>query len=475
VGFWGYVAAGALGGVPGLLLEGQTGYFSNLFSGTDNAIVEEAMKFTPAIIAGNGQHLADAAVMTEDHGQRQAKFAQDAEQLNTLLKSGWEGDASEAAQRKVKNLGNAAEKTGESLSTNAQSLHAQTDGFNHIYTNIRPLPDPPPTAGFGSRLAPWDTGSEKAVKRAHADAKHNIELYKQYGQTSSSNANNFREHFGTTGAGPGGGPGPGNPNEPIDTGEADRRKREEEARRKQQEAERQAAEQRRKMEEEARRRQQEAEKRAEEQRRKMEEEARKRQEEAERRAAEQKKKMEEEARRRQQEAEKRAEEQRKRMEEEARRRQQEAEERARQAREAMRRSGSSFTPGSTSASSFSPSDFAGAGSGGGASGCGASGAGGVGAGAGTGDASGAAGAGKASGAMAPGAGAGAGGAGAGGARGGAGGARGMGGMGGMMGGAGGGGKGGEDKEHKRKVMATEDPNDLFGTDEKSVPPVIGDK
>ncbi|SFP84610.1 PPE family protein [Amycolatopsis arida] len=88
-----------------------------------------------------------------------------------------------------------------------------------------------------------------------------------------------------------------------------------------------------------------------------------------------------------------------------------------------------------------------------------------------------------SGAAAPGAssGTGAPGSGAGALRGGAaaagaiGGGRGAGMMGGMpMGGAGGRGKGSEDEEHQTKFLIEEDPNSLFGTDELTAPPVIGE-
>lgn len=72
-------------------------------------------------------------------------------------------------------------------------------------------------------------------------------------------------------------------------------------------------------------------------------------------------------------------------------------------------------------------------------------------------------------------GAGAGGArGAGSAAGGRPGATGSSGMGGMGHGAGKGAKGGEDEEHASKYLVAEDPNELFGTDTLTVPPVIGE-
>lgn len=207
------------------------------------------------------------------------------------------------------------------------------------------------------------------------------------------------------------------------------------------------------------------------------EEARRRQEEARERAEEQRRLMEEEARRRQQEAQERAEEQRQRIEEEARRRLLEAEERARAAREQFSGSrGADFSPSGTSASGFSPEDFAGAGSGGGAGG-GFGGVSAAGAGAGAAaavDGAGAA-AGRASGVSTPGAGAAAA-AGMAGAP--TGGARGAGGAGGAMGGGGAGGaRGGEDKAHKRKFSVSERPDELFASEEADdlVPPVIEDR
>lgn len=139
-----------------------------------------------------------------------------------------------------------------------------------------------------------------------------------------------------------------------------------------------------------------------------------------------------------------------------------------------------YTP-STSGTDFGSSNFgpsgSGSGLGGGSGSGGGFGAGGVGslgaAGFGPGG-SGSLGAGSStgSGAAAGGAaGAGRGGVGAGGA--GAAGRAGAGGMAGM-GGAGGRGKGGDDDEHQTKYLVSEDPNSLFGTDELTAPPVIGE-
>ncbi|MEV6895760.1 hypothetical protein [Amycolatopsis sp. NPDC051372] len=146
-----------------------------------------------------------------------------------------------------------------------------------------------------------------------------------------------------------------------------------------------------------------------------------------------------------------------------------------------------FTPSSFDSSGFGPGGAGGFGPGGGA---GSFGAGGSGGGFGGGGAGSGAVAGFGPGAFGAGAGFGPGGAasgaaeglgGAGGARGGAMGA-GMGaagkagasGMGGMGAGGAKGGKGTEDEEHQTKYLVEEDANELFGTDELTAPPVIGE-
>ncbi len=45
---------------------------------------------------------------------------------------------------------------------------------------------------------------------------------------------------------------------------------------------------------------------------------------------------------------------------------------------------------------------------------------------------------------------------------------------GAMGGAGRGGQGSEDEEHETKYLLKEDGDSLFGTDEMTAPPVIGE-
>ncbi|MFE3174744.1 hypothetical protein ACFXPA_11435 [Amycolatopsis sp. NPDC059090] len=142
---------------------------------------------------------------------------------------------------------------------------------------------------------------------------------------------------------------------------------------------------------------------------------------------------------------------------------------------------SGWTPPTTDPSKFNPSTFGpgggagqfGPGGGGGGAGSGAGAAFGPGAfGAGAGFGPGGTGSGAAAGGMAGGAGAGGMGAGAG-MRGGAAGKAGAAGMGGMGAGAKGG-KGQEDEEHQTKYLVEEDSNELFGSDQLTVPPVIGE-
>ncbi|WP_329069686.1 hypothetical protein [Amycolatopsis sp. NBC_01480] len=142
-------------------------------------------------------------------------------------------------------------------------------------------------------------------------------------------------------------------------------------------------------------------------------------------------------------------------------------------------SASSYVPPSLDPSSFGPGGSASFGLGGGGGGFGPGG-GGAGSGSGVGGVAGFGpggfgGGGAMSGAGGAGAGAGAGGIGGmrGGAAGGAAGRAGASGMGGM-GGAGKGGKGPGDEEHETKYLVEEDPNELFGSDELTAPPVIGE-
>lgn len=406
-----------------------------IFGSDDLTEVHKALPIYLAVKEGTPEPLFTASRLADEHSRKQDEFAVNADKLRLLLDGAWRGEAAEKANKKIKKLAEEARKTSQSLQQNAQSFHNQGNNFSDLRKNMKHMDDPPPEgAGFLDRLAPWDTAAEEAVERNQEAARHNLALYEKYEKTTKSNAEQLTDKYGNAG-------NPGQQNNPYqyDPNQHD------------------------------------------EQRRRMEEEARRRQEEAQRQADEARRRMEEEARRRQEETRRQAEEARRRMEEEARRQREAAEEQARRAREALRTS--SFSPGEfkpgefkpgkfggTSASSFSPSDFAGSGVGGGAGSLspGAFGGSGAASGAPTGD-------GRASGAVGFGSGA-AGGA----AAAAAGRAAGMGGMRGgmpmgMMGGAGAAGNRGEDKQHKRKYMATEDPNKLFGTDEKSVPPVIGDK
>lgn len=485
MGFWetvGGAVGGAVGSVAGPLGsyvgskagESVGDWFGGLFGDDEQQQPIEALELYRKIRAGNSSSLHGAGDGMQQEARAQNQLADDAHQLTGILESAWTGDASDGAREKIRSYAKAADTVAQALSTNSGNFTTQASGFDRLQSTMQPLADPPPERDFWDRLAPWDTDAEDAINANNRKAEQNLRLFESYDRQSTSNADSLRLDYGQL-DGLGG---------DIDENEAKSKREEEERRRRELEERRRREEElrrrgggggdeQRRLQEEAERRRRQAEAEAEARRRQYEEELRRRQAQGE-----------EEARRRQAELDER----RREYEEEARRRQAEAEQRRRQMEEELRRRRGQlpdYDPSGTRAASTAGSDFGGSGGGFGPGGAGAGfgpTGGGSGAGGGmaafgpTGGAPGAGagnlGAGKASGA---GAGVVAGGAAA--ARGAAG--MGRGGMGGgMMGGAGGGagkGQGGEDKEHKRASFLQEnDPNSLFGTDEKTVPPVIGE-
>lgn len=465
-----------VGGWVGDAADAVGDWAGGLFGGGDDAPIE-AMELYKKIHAGNSSSLHGAGEQMSDEARAHDQIADDAHKLVNILEAGWTGDASDGARDKIRSYAKVASGVADALGTNSGNFTTQASTFDRLQSTMQPLADPPPERDFLDRLAPWDTDTEDAVRENNQRAQQNLKMFEAYDRQTSSNAESLRLDYGNPDGFIDDGKGeeeewwkrkpiieprpyrPGENGEDDDrTGPGDQRALEEERRRREAEAE----QRRKQYEDEAERR-----------KREYEEEMRRRQREAE-----------EEARRRQQETEER----RRQMEEEARRRQQEAEERRRQMEEEMRRRRGEIPDSGTRAAGYNPSDLGGSGGGfgpgsggGGAGGFGpgsGGGAGGVAAfGPGTGGGAGA-GAGNLGAGKAAGVGGAAGMGGAAAARGGAGAGMGRGGagMGGMMGGAGAGkGQGGEDKEHKRASFLQEnDPNSLFGTDEKTVPPVIGE-
>jgi hypothetical protein len=134
--------------------------------------------------------------------------------------TGWQGQASAAAVGASRPLAVVSMLGAANLQKTDALLDQQTSGFHKASTTVVPVAENPPETGFLDDVSPWDTDTEDEQARYQAESEHNIRVYQQYDDQSLTNEMALPMDYSylddpggsisvTPPNGPGGGPGEG--------------------------------------------------------------------------------------------------------------------------------------------------------------------------------------------------------------------------------------------------------------------------
>lgn len=127
-----------------------------------------------------------------------AGFAERANQIamaRGAAAAAWEGEASAAAASATTPLADSFAVARQQLSANAQALDAEITAFEHIRSQVEPVPATPPRSNLANDVNPFQTDTDAAINDYNAKAAKNIQLYEAYvAETTAARAQVPRDY-----------------------------------------------------------------------------------------------------------------------------------------------------------------------------------------------------------------------------------------------------------------------------------------
>ena len=108
--------------------------------------------------------------------------------LAARMDEAWQGDSAEAAKAGAHPLKQWLEDSQIKLHESDNTMASQLDAFNTVLSRVQPVPADPPKSNFLNDITPWETDTDRAIKQYNEMAQANVEAYNAYYTASSSNA-----------------------------------------------------------------------------------------------------------------------------------------------------------------------------------------------------------------------------------------------------------------------------------------------
>jgi hypothetical protein len=127
---------------------------------------------------------ADAAAKTLS-----TRFAERANQIAAArgaAAAAWQGDASTSAAAATAPLADSFAVAQQQLATNSQALTAEATAFHHIRSQVEFVPETPPQSGILNAANPFQTDVDAAINEYNAKAAKNVQLYEAYSADTAS-------------------------------------------------------------------------------------------------------------------------------------------------------------------------------------------------------------------------------------------------------------------------------------------------
>ncbi|WP_158888296.1 hypothetical protein [Amycolatopsis anabasis] len=192
--------SGAVGDAVGWVGEriGDVGnWFGELFSGDLGAQAVPAPELVKKIMEGRGPgDWYEGSEVAKKQSGAQDAIADQSHELVGKLEMAWSGQSSEAARENIRPLATAADAGSQTLTANGENLRTQADQFAHLRKSLQKLADPPPDKDFWDIVTPWDSDTEDAVAAYNQAVKENIERYDGYHQQSTTSAQSLNTDYG---------------------------------------------------------------------------------------------------------------------------------------------------------------------------------------------------------------------------------------------------------------------------------------
>ncbi|MGB3442314.1 MAG: hypothetical protein WBA97_26530 [Actinophytocola sp.] len=145
---------------------------------------------------GSGR-LSDASDAASQEWQREEDRAREIRALAADMKSGWDGQAGDAAHGAAGPLAESALVGAVRLHISKELLNRQTEGFHSASNSVVPVPEEPPESTVLNDVIPWETDLDKEIRSYQSDAQHNIDVFGRYDTTSLGHEEPLAREYST--------------------------------------------------------------------------------------------------------------------------------------------------------------------------------------------------------------------------------------------------------------------------------------
>jgi hypothetical protein len=181
----GAVVGGALGGLLGdaYSRKPRAGNFATTLRNdlAPENVTLDAHQIYVRITTGHGTATlatanAAAARVSDNFAERAAQI----EQARAAAAGAWQGAASAAASSATAPLADSFAVAQRQLAANAMALDAEVVAFDHIRSQVEPVPATPPQSSLVNAVNPFQSDVDAAINDYNAKAAKNVQLYEAY-------------------------------------------------------------------------------------------------------------------------------------------------------------------------------------------------------------------------------------------------------------------------------------------------------
>jgi hypothetical protein len=138
--------------------------------------------------------------MTGQQADLQSQINQQVSDLNTKMNASWQGTASDQAVSGAAPLATSADSASISLNQASDAMHNQVGSFSTAYNSVVPMPNSPPQNNIINEMATGlgvNTPLDQQISQYGTDGQHNVQVYNNYSAASASNASAMPTSFDT--------------------------------------------------------------------------------------------------------------------------------------------------------------------------------------------------------------------------------------------------------------------------------------
>lgn len=175
-------------------------WFGDLFDGDVGSQAMSVPEVVEKVMASQGAtdwhgSAGTAAELASDHRAVAARI----QNISSGLESVWTGSGAEAAQAKLKPLGEVADSAAQTFNANSTHVTGIASGFDEMKRSLTPLPSSPPHKTLWDVATPWDTDTEDQINKYNTQIQQNLDRYNSYAQQAQDAGGQLAIDYGQIG------------------------------------------------------------------------------------------------------------------------------------------------------------------------------------------------------------------------------------------------------------------------------------